>query len=142
MPPMVSTTFGDELHVMQSLRAGAAGYSLKDSFQQDIASKIPNLYQGGSPISPLTARQILTRFMPPHQALQKDETKNSSSLSPREKQVLQLITKGFNYDEIAGLLKVSKHTVLTFVRQTHTKLEVNSKAEAIYEARQQGLLHD
>jgi DNA-binding NarL/FixJ family response regulator len=80
--------------------------------------------------------------MPPHQALQKDETKNSSSLSPREEQVLQLITKGFNYDEIAGLLKVSKHTVLTFVRRIYIKLEVNSKAEAIYEARQQGLLHD
>ena len=139
---MVSTTFGDELHVMQSLRAGAAGYSLKDSFQQDIASKIPNLYQGGSPISPLTARQILTRLMPPHQVHQQYETKNSQSLSPWEEQVLQLVTKGFNCDEISGLLKVSKHTVLTFVRQTHTKLEVNSKAEAIYEARQQGLLHD
>ena len=61
-------------------------------------------------------------------------------LSTREQQVLEYITKGFNSDEIAGLMGVSRHTVLTFVRRIYKKLEVSSKTEAIYEARSQGLL--
>jgi DNA-binding NarL/FixJ family response regulator len=61
-------------------------------------------------------------------------------LSAREQQVLEYITKGFNSDEIAGLMGVSRHTVLTFVRRIYKKLEVSSKTEAIYEARNQGLL--
>lgn len=54
--------------------------------------------------------------------------------------MLEYITKGFNSDEIAGLMGVSRHTVLTFVRRIYKKLEVSSKTEAIYEARSQGLL--
>lgn len=140
---MVSTAFGDEMHVMQSLEAGAAGYLLKDSSTASIASEIRSLHQGGSPISPLIARQILTRFR------QQDTSQPLAITSPnaprarlstREQQVLEYITKGFNSDEIAGLMGVSRHTVLTFVRRIYKKLEVSSKTEAIYEARHQGLL--
>ncbi|WP_341303465.1 response regulator transcription factor [Pseudomonas sp. TMP25] len=140
---MVSTAFGDEMHVMQSLEAGAAGYLLKDSSTSSIATEIRSLHQGGSPISPLIARQILMRFRQPDatQALA-PSTANASRarLSAREQQVLEYITKGFNSDEIAGLMGVSRHTVLTFVRRIYKKLEVSSKTEAIYEARSQGLL--
>jgi DNA-binding NarL/FixJ family response regulator len=62
---MVSTAFGDELHVMQSLEAGAAGYLLKDSTSKRMLGEIRNLHAGGSPISPLIARQILMRFVSP-----------------------------------------------------------------------------
>ena len=61
-------------------------------------------------------------------------------MSAREQQVLEYITKGYTSDEIAGLITVSRHTVLTYVRRIYAKLEVNSKTEAIYEARHQGLL--
>ena len=61
-------------------------------------------------------------------------------LSPREKQALELITKGFSYDEIAELMGVTRNTVMTFVRRIYQKLEVSSKAEAIFEARSHGLL--
>jgi DNA-binding CsgD family transcriptional regulator len=61
-------------------------------------------------------------------------------LSAREKEVLEYITKGFTSDEIAVLLNVSRHTVLTYVRRIYAKLEVNSKTEAIFEARNQGIL--
>jgi DNA-binding NarL/FixJ family response regulator len=140
---MVSTAFGDEMHVMQSLEAGAAGYLLKDSSTSSIASEIRSLHQGGSPISPLIARQILMRFRQ-QDALQPlvptSPNATRARLSTREQQVLEYITKGFNSDEIAGLMGVSRHTVLTFVRRIYKKLEVSSKAEAIYEARSQGLL--
>ncbi len=141
---MVSTTFGDELHVMQSLEAGASGYLLKDSAPQNLVHEIRSLHSGGSPISPLIARKILTRFQ--------QETKKSistdnptshkllASLSSREQEVLEYITKGFSSNEIAGLMAVSPHTVLTFVRRIYAKLKVKSKTEAIYEARNQGLL--
>jgi DNA-binding NarL/FixJ family response regulator len=54
--------------------------------------------------------------------------------------VLELITKGFTADEIARLMQVSQHTVQTYVRRIYSKLNVNSRAEAIYEARHQGIL--
>ena len=61
-------------------------------------------------------------------------------LSSREMEVLQLITRGFTADEIARLMQVSSHTARTYVRRIHSKLKVRSRAEAIYEARQQGIL--
>jgi DNA-binding NarL/FixJ family response regulator len=140
---MVSTAFGDELHVMQSLEAGAAGYLLKDSGSQSMLAEIRSLHSGGSPISPLIARQVLTRFR--KQSAVTDPLpidKSNAVLSTREQQVLEFITKGFTSEEIANLMSVSRHTVLTFVRRIYSKLEVNSKAEAIYEARKQGLLGD
>ncbi|MEO7886565.1 MAG: response regulator transcription factor, partial [Polaromonas sp.] len=59
---MVSTVFGDETHVIQSLEAGATGYLLKDSTPERIINEIRSVHAGGSPISPLIARQLLTRF--------------------------------------------------------------------------------
>jgi DNA-binding NarL/FixJ family response regulator len=145
---MVSTTFGDEMHVMRSIEAGASGYLLKDSAPERIVFEIRSLYAGGSPISPLIARQILMRFKSnDHSAATFVERRHQSdkqptTLSPREREVLEYITKGFTSDEIAALMSVSRHTVLTFVRRIYAKLEVKSKAEAIFEARQHGLLGD
>ena len=142
---MVSTTFGDELHVMQSLEAGASGYLLKDSAPERMVFEIRSLYSGGSPISPMIARQILLRFRQDDKSLASAQPrfdKQSAALSAREKEVLEFITKGFTSDEIAALMSVSRHTVLTYVRRIYTKLKVNSKTEAIYEARNQGLLDD
>ena len=71
---------------------------------------------------------------------QADADQAQPLLSPREMQALELITKGFSYDEIAGLMGVTRNTVMTFVRRIYQKLEVSSKAEAIFEARSHGLL--
>jgi DNA-binding NarL/FixJ family response regulator len=139
---MVSTAFGDEAHVLQSIEAGASGYLLKDSMPERIVGEIRSLHAGGSPISPLIARQVLMRFKQAgvpalEAAVQADAP---ATLSAREREVLQYITKGFTAEEIARALDVSHHTVLTFVRRTYAKLKVRSKAEAIYEARARGLI--
>ena len=148
---MVSTVFGDEAHVIQSLEAGASGYLLKDSSPTLTVEEIRNVYAGGSPISPLIARQLLTRFRhamasestpmplvsPSSSPLPQEE---QARLSPRERQVLNYITKGFSYEEIGVLMGVSRNTVLSFVRRIYAKLKVRSQLEAIYEARVQGLL--
>lgn len=146
---MVSTAFGDEAHVLQSIEAGASGYLLKDSMPERIVGEIRSLHAGGSPISPLIARQVLMRFKqagapaPGAAAAHADadtDASNVVTLSAREREVLLYITKGFTADEIARVLEVSHHTVLTFVRRTYAKLKVRSKAEAIYEARARGLI--
>jgi DNA-binding NarL/FixJ family response regulator len=140
---MVSTTFGDELHVMQSLTAGATGYLLKDSNPHNMLDEIRSIHAGGSPISPLIARKILLRFRDAPQPAQPPatiEAAQQTSLSQREMEVLEYITKGFTSVEIAALMSVSHHTVSTFVRRIYAKLEVNSKAEAIFEANSRGLL--
>jgi DNA-binding NarL/FixJ family response regulator len=153
---MVSTAFGDEAHVMRSIEAGAAGYLLKDSRPETMLDEIRSLNSGGSPISPLIARQILTRFRntrapqpdftrarirqaPGEPAARATDT-TAAILSAREQQVLELITKGYTADECAALMQVSRHTVLTFVRRIYAKLNVTSRSAAIFEARQQGIL--
>lgn len=146
---LVSTVFGDEAHVIRSLEAGASGYLLKDNPSERIAEEIRTVLAGGSPISPLIARRLLNRFglgrpagaaaggATPVAAPADDRRPH---LSPREQQVLELITKGFSYEEIAQLLQVSRNTVLSFVRRIYAKLDVNSQVQAIHEARIHGLL--
>lgn len=136
---MVSTNFGDETHVMRSIEAGAAGYLLKDSSPARMGDEIRSLASGGSPISPIIARQVLARFRSPAPAVTATDD-GASQLSQREKEVLDYITKGFTVPEIAGLMQLSHFTVRTFVRRIYSKLKVTSKAEAIYEARNQGLV--
>jgi len=125
---VVSTMFGDETHVMRAIEAGACGYLLKDSAPAGIVRAIRTLQTGGSPISPVIARQVLERL---RQKTSAPTPGVETSLSPREQQVLELITLGYTYDEIATELHVSRHTVQTFIRRTYRKLQVNSKVEAI-----------
>ncbi|MFJ3055392.1 response regulator [Herbaspirillum sp. NPDC087042] len=146
---MVCTTFGDEDHVMQSIEAGASGYLLKDSAAANIVTEIRNLQAGGSPISPLIARQVLLRFrgnaarnqaaVPAVQAVAESARQEApAGLSARETEVLEFITRGFTAEEIAGLMGITRNTVLTFIRRIYAKLEVHSKTEAIFEARSRG----
>jgi DNA-binding NarL/FixJ family response regulator len=138
---MVSSVFGDESHVLRSIEAGAVGYLLKDSEPERIVEQIRSLRAGGSPISPLIARQVLSRLHP--RALTNESSGAAeTSLSARESEVLNYITKGFSYDDIVRLLQVSRPTVLTYVRRIYAKLQVNSKTEAVYEARKLGLTRD
>ncbi len=145
---MVATVFGDEAHVMRSIEAGATGYLLKDSSAADIVRELRSLHLGGSPMSPLIARQVLTRLRAPASDPVTAPPPASPSgttpaaLSPREYQVLNDITRGFSHDEIAQRLGVSRHTLLTYVRRIYVKLDVHSKVEAINVARTRGLLDD
>jgi len=134
---MVVSVFGDEPHVMASLEAGATGYLLKDTRAADLTEQIRSLHAGGSPISPVIARQLLLRLTP-----QAGPVATDALLSPQERQVLTLSAKGFSFEEIARMLNVSRHTVMTYVKRSYRKLQVHSKTEAIYEARKLGLVRD
>jgi DNA-binding NarL/FixJ family response regulator len=134
---MVVTVFGDEHHVLECIEAGATGYLLKGSKAFDIVEQIHTLCDGGSPISPVIARQLMTRFKS-----KPNTVPDAQTLSAQERSVLELSNKGYSYEEIAQLLHLSNNTVGTYVKRIYRKLQTHSKSEAIYEARKQGLLRD
>jgi Response regulator containing a CheY-like receiver domain and an HTH DNA-binding domain len=135
---MVITVFGDEQHILQSIESGATGYLLKDAFPEDLVAQIHTLRAGGSPISPVIARQLLSRYSTPRA----DVPAEVAQLSEREREVLRLVAKGYTFPEVARLLGISPHSVMTYVKRSYHKLQVNSKTEAVYEARKMGLLRD
>ena len=133
---MVTTLFGDEERVFAAFAAGATGYLLKDTVGSTIASEIRVLHAGGSPISPMIARQLLRHFQTAPMP-----TAEAASLSSRELQVLKQITLGCSVAEIAEYLAVSPWTVQTYVRRIYEKLGVSSKAAAVSTAYQLGLVN-
>jgi DNA-binding NarL/FixJ family response regulator len=141
---MVVTVFGDERHVLESIEAGATGYLLKDTPATELVDHIRVLRAGGSPISPVIARQLLSRLgtAPLKPTATKVEAEALAPLSDQEIKVLTLSAKGFSYDEIADLMQVSRHTVQTYVKRSYRKLHVNSKVEALSEARRLNLLNE
>lgn len=138
---MVITIFGDERHVLESIEAGATGYLLKSALPFDVAAQVRALREGGSPISPVIARRLLARLAPARPAAA-EPAADDPGLSQREMAVLQYAAKGFNYDETAQLLGVTRHTVMTYVKRSYRKLQVHSKTEALHEARLLGLLRE
>lgn len=140
---LVISIFGDEEHVLAALEAGARGYLLKGTLTRDIALDIQDLRNGGSPLSPIIARQVLKRLQPEpasdtNQAGAVKETEEA--LTVREVEILRLIARGFSYAETAGLLEISIQTVHTHLKHIYRKLAVHSKTEAVFEADQRRLL--
>lgn len=133
---LVTTVFGDEAHVVRALQAGAKGYLLKDSDSGDLMRALKDIRDGGSPISPQVARYLLKRFHPePRRGSELRER-----LSPRELEVLNLIARGFSASEAAGILGVAVSTVTAHTKGIYGKLAVHSRNEAVFEARQRGLI--
>ncbi|HEU4645338.1 MAG TPA: response regulator transcription factor [Burkholderiales bacterium] len=132
---LVVTIFGDEESIIGALEAGARGYLLKGALEHDIAEDIRHLRNGGSPLSPVIARQVLKRLV-----TAKPAPIDDSLLTPRETEILNAIARGFSYAETAGLLQVSVQTVHTHLKNIYKKLAVHSKTEAVFEADRRRLL--
>ena len=138
---LVVTIFGDERTVLAALEAGARGYLLKGALQHDIAMDIEHLKSGGSPLSPVIARQLLKRMqVRPDKAPTVPVADAESALTAREIEILNAISRGFSYQETADLLAISVQTVHTHLKRIYRKLAVHSKTEAVYEADKRGLL--
>lgn len=145
---LVITAFGDEDHVVRSLEAGASGYLLKDYSNDELIEHILEVANGGSPISPLIARQLLFKMqnsrsedtLLSHAKSAQDESQKACSITDRELKVIQQVARGFTAQEIAGQMGISSHTVATHVKRIYKKLHVHSRSEAVYEASLLGLL--
>ena len=137
---IVITIFADQAKVLDSIKAGARGYLLKDERFANCAESIRDIRRGGSPISPVIARQLLREFQPLQKLAAAGVEKPASILTPRELEVLNLLSRGFSYAEIAGILTLSPQTIATYVKSIYRKMEVNSRSEAIYEASSLGII--
>lgn len=147
---LVLTLFEDDVTVWAAIEAGASGYVLKGGGPEELREHIRTVHAGGSPISPRIARRLLSRMGSPaatvgasaFTAPAETPLTADTALSTQELQMLQLAAKGCSHDEIARLMGVSRNTVLTYAKRCYRKLQVHSRAEAVYEARRMGLLRD
>ncbi len=134
LPCVVSTIYSDDAHLFPALRAGAAGYILKDESKEAIARMLKNLNKGIPAISSEVAKNILGYF---HQPL---ATAEHTPLTERERETLSYIAKGSSVKECATLMAISHHTVQGYVKEIYHKLGVSSRAEMTNKAIQAGLL--
>ncbi len=142
---LVLTVFEDEVKIVRAICAGAAGYLLKSATAPEIARAIRDTYEGGAPITPSIARKLFEHmartdgrreetFAPVSPAPTADVEFDEALLSPREKQILQLIVEGKSNKEISTALEVSGHTVDFHLRGLYAKLHVKSRSEAVAKA--------
>ncbi|MBI1782833.1 MAG: response regulator transcription factor [Sphingobacteriales bacterium] len=123
---MVCTIHDDDETVFEALKCGASGYLVKEPITvEEIVKAIRDLYNGGSPMSPFIARKVISSFQ---KSIVTDE---NSLLSSREKEVLELLSKGLLYKEIAERLGVTHETVKKHLKNIYQKLHVQNKIEAI-----------
>jgi DNA-binding NarL/FixJ family response regulator len=126
---MMCTVYEDNDNVFDSLCAGATGYLLKNSPPSKITDAIIDLYHGGSPMSSVIARKVIQALRP-----SAEPSKDMEKLTNREREMLDLLAKGYRYKEIADQLSISFETVRTHIHHIYEKLHVQSRTEALNKA--------
>lgn len=123
---MMLTIYEDNDAIFDSLAAGASGYLLKKTPVTQLLTSIRDLYYGGAPMSAQIARKVVASFQ--------EKTKgngNGSDLTPREHEIIHLLSLGYLYKEVAQDLSISVETVRTHIRNIYDKLHVRSRTEAL-----------
>ncbi len=137
-PPVdcvMTTIFDDDAHLFAALQAGVLGYLIKDQPTDRLVTHLRGIANGEPPLSPRIARRILRHF-------QKDSVAPEvpQPLTPRELEVLALVGKGYNRNEIGRLLGISANTAAGYIKNIYQKLNCNNRAEAALEAVRLGLV--
>jgi DNA-binding NarL/FixJ family response regulator len=128
---LMLTIYEDSEKVFDALCAGACGYLVKKTPPSKLLEAIKEVYEGGSPMSSQIARQVITAFKESKDA--KDDTQEFE-LSPREKEVINLLAGGNNYQQIADQLFISVDTVRHHIKNIYKKLHVHTQSEAVAKA--------
>ncbi len=121
------TVYQDTETIFNALRAGASGYLLKRSSVNEIINAIRDVRQGGAPMTSAIARRIVEAFQEPVGCVQGGE----QELTPREHEILNLLSQGLSNKEIAGKLELSPFTVKAHLANIFEKLHVRSRTEAV-----------
>ncbi len=149
---LVISAWSTEDAILAALRAGATGYVLKERDDLEVSLSIRSVLRGGAPIDPFVARRIIEELRPRRAgaadtaagdaaAAESGEPADpGESLSPRESQILRLVSEGLGNREIAEELHLSRYTVECHVKHIYRKLAVSSRTRAIHAARTRGLL--
>src|SRR5207237_7718840 len=123
---MMFTVYENDEKVFEALKAGASGYLLKNTGLVQMIEALHELHYGGSPMSANIARKLVTVF--------REQGKNETpleTLSNRENEILQLLSKGLLYKEIADQLSISTSTVRQHIHNIYEKLHVQNRTEAL-----------
>ena len=120
------TVYEDTDNIFNALAAGASGYLLKRTTTPELLESIREVLRGGSPMTAHIARKVVLSFQKSAASVEATE-----DLSPREREVLDLLSQGFLYKEIAEKLGISYETVHTYVRRIYEKLQVRTRTEAV-----------
>src|SRR5688572_8982364 len=123
---MMFTVYENDEKVFEALKAGASGYLLKNTGLLQLIAALKELHEGGSPMSSNIARKLVSIFQTHEKAKPQIEL-----LSPREKEVLQLLSEGLLYKEIAEQLSISIATVRQHIHKIYDKLHVQNRTEAL-----------
>mgnify|MGYP001553200322 CR=1 FL=1 len=121
------TVYEDANHIFNALSAGPSGYLLKQMRRHELLAALRDVHAGGSPMSSQIARKVVQSFRRNENTADGETTE----LSPREREVLELLARGYLYKEIAEMLKISVQTVNTYIRRIYEKLHVRSRAQAV-----------
>jgi DNA-binding NarL/FixJ family response regulator len=121
---MMLTVYEDTENIYDALTAGASGYLLKRTSGPELLDAIREVHRGGSPMTAHIARKVVQSF-------QRNAAQPTENLSEREQQVLDLLSKGLMYKEIADKLQISYETVHTYIRRIYEKLQVRTRTEAV-----------
>ncbi len=129
---MMCTIYEEDEKIFEALRAGASGYILKKTPPIKLLEAIKELYNGGAPMSSQIAVKIVLAFQNDQQTkLQPASNISVNLLSNREKEIIEQLSKGFLYKEIASHLFISQETVRKHVYNIYEKLHVNNRIEAV-----------
>jgi two-component system NarL family response regulator len=131
---LVLTMHDEWSYIMPAFKAGATGYILKGTRPAEIIESILSIRNGGAPMSPMIARNLIKELRGTKPA------KQVETLSDREKEILQGIASGLSEKTIAERWNISYHTVHAHIKHIYKKLHVNSKTEALLKARNDGYL--
>jgi DNA-binding NarL/FixJ family response regulator len=138
---IILTTFDDDEYVFEGLRAGAAGYMLKDVPSEQLAQAIRAAARGEAFIHPSVARKVVTEFT---RLTERERVRREQPLvdplSPREMEVLVLLAQGLSNQEIAERLTIAPGTVKNHVSNILSKLDARDRTQAILRAQEIGLL--
>jgi len=134
----VLSMYSDEPYVIRATRAGARGYLLKDSIEEDLLQAIRVVHSGQPFFSPLIAKILLEGYTRGSNGKQVDD--RYDLLTPRERQVYQLLAEGKSNKDLAHMLNLSVHTVETHRIRVMEKMDVHSAAELVLSAVRRGMV--
>jgi DNA-binding NarL/FixJ family response regulator len=126
---MMCTVYEEDEKIFEALSAGASGYILKKTAPGKLLESIRELYQGGAPMSSQIARKVVAAFQ--NKPVSAETSGRLDELTNREKEILEQLSKGLMYKEIAGQLFLSAETVRKHVYHIYEKLHVTNRVEAV-----------